>query len=282
MKRYFLLLVFLFPKGVFALFEWRNVGAEALGFAEGYTAIARGVESIPFNPAGLAGSAFQVQATYTPLYGGLNVGLRSADLSLALPTPYFNLGIRAQDVSADLGKESGGSHREETFTLALARYISESARIGVNFNLYHLQFPDPFGSATTLGVDVGFLADLYRRWRFGFFVENLNGAYFSTEGGREPLPRALGVAVAFTPTPLATTTVDIRKEPNFPARLVFAQEIRLIQDRFSVRGGVLKEGERFRWSLGASFYLSTISLNYSATFDPNLPLTHSIGLSYGR
>jgi len=266
-----------------ALFEWRNVGAEALGFSEGYTAIARGIEAIPFNPAGLADTKFYAaRATYVPIYGGLDVGLRSVDFSFAHAFSKFVIGMRAQDVGADLGEESGGRYAEETFTLSFARYLNDNIRAGLNLNAYHLQFPSPFGSGTTFGIDLGILAHLYTRWRFGFMLENLNQASLKTTDGKEPLPEALSVGLAFIPFENAATVFDIRKEPDYPARFVFAQEIAFWNRRLRIRGGILSEGERFRWSAGAGFSVMDVTLDYAAIFDPNLPLTHVFGLKYGR
>lgn len=266
-----------------ALFEWRNTGAEALGFSEGYTAVARGVEAIPFNPAGLADTkSYSARASYIPIYGGLDVGLRSADFSTAYAFPVFVIGFRAQDVGADLGDESGGRYAEETFTLSLARYLNNNLRAGLNLNAYHLQFPNPFGSGTSFGADLGILADIYTRWRFGFMLENLNHGSMKTKEGKEPLPEALCIGLSFIPFEDAATVFDIRKEPDYPARFAFAQEIAFWSKRLRIRGGILSEGERFRWTAGAGFSLLNLTLDYAAIFDPNLPLTHAFGLKYGR
>ncbi len=259
--------------------------ADALGGAT--VAYPVGLASIYGNPAGLVSlTGFQAETFYKPLYGGLGIGLRTLQASVAMPYRGVGIALSYKETGATLTQDGyenaySGAYREGVWTLSLARSLTEAFAFGLNFHLYHFQEPR-FGGVSTFGLDFGLLARFYRRWALGASVTNFNRPRFHGTYRDEPLPVAVAVGLRYQPWAFATTVVQARKTPDHPARVAFGQEIRWLAGKVALRVGVAQEGEVTTPSLGFGVVAGPLRLDYATVLSLDLPVTHVFGLTYRR
>jgi len=264
-----------------SLYEDIATGVRPSALSGAFTAIAEGPEAVHFNPAGLdAIFNFSFSGYYKSLYGGIS-GLHNIGFTFVKKLHTNAIALTAQEIGADLEGEDGGKYSEGSFTFSLARKIHPQVSIGFNFNLFHVQHPR-FGSTNALGIDFGLLSRFHRKWRMGFFIENVNRPLFKGEVKNYDLPRILYFGFAIEPTERARSSITLRKEPDYPTRISFGQEVDLIGDIFTLRGGILSEASLIKFSFGMSLIVQGIDIGYAFIADQNLPLTHIFGISKGR
>ncbi|MCD6382250.1 MAG: hypothetical protein J7L74_01365, partial [Candidatus Hydrothermae bacterium] len=92
----------------------------------------------------------------------------------------------------------------------------------------------------------------------------------------------IAFGMSLKPMRNAITEIAVRKEENYPARFMIGQELNLFKGMIGLRGGLLSEGELTKFSFGLDFNRAPLRITYGMQYDPDLPLTHIIGISYGR
>ncbi len=270
-----------------ALYEDLSAGPVTDALAGAYVAYAAGIDAVYTNPAGLAQtSRFMAETFYKPLYGGLGIGLRTLQASIALPYHGTMVAFSYKETGASLqtqGYESAytGAYRESAWTFSMARFLTEGLALGMNLHLFRFQEPR-FGGTSTFGLDLGLLGRVNTRWTLGASIQNFNRPSLHGTYRNEPLPVTIAVGLSYRPWASATTVVEAQKTMDHPARLSFGQEIRFAQDRIALRLGLAQEGEVTTPTLGFGLTSGSLQLNYAAVFSLDLPLTHVFGLSYRR
>ena len=275
-----LVLLLLVPFLLSAAFEDMESGArpEALGCA--FTAISDDANSIHFNPAGLSFiQEIQLTAYYKNLYGIVN----NATFNAVFPASFGTLGFSFQNVSVkgeetNINGESLGEktlESENTITLSYGKALNEDLSFGCNLIGYQLT-QTRFGSANTFGVDLGLLADIYDRWRLGFFAHNINSPTLGEEN-RHNLPRLLSLGISFTPFKGVTSSIDLSKEVGKDTRLCFGQEFQILKN-ITLRAGL--STQPIKASFGIGLLIKNIEIDYSVLNHEVLPMTHIIGVSY--
>ncbi len=265
-----------------AIFSDLNTSPRALGVSGAFVASAEGLESVHFNPAGITEvDNLEVLTYYKHLYSGLSVGLHNMAIGVAKRFGKNVLALDIQDFGANLKGEYEGRYAEDAITLTYGYSLSKYLRLGLNLNLFHLQEPR-FGSANTFGVDIGVISTLYHSWRLGIFIQNVNAPCINGRENSYNLPRFISFGLAFRPIKNCKTEISIRKEEDFPARFMMGHEVSLFGGAIDLRGGLFTEGELTKFSFGVDFNRAPITVKYAMQFDPNLPLTHIIGISYRR
>lgn len=265
----------------FGLYEDIATGVRPTALSGAFTALAEGPEAVHFNPAGLdVIKNFSFTGYYKSLYGGIS-GLHNMGFTLAKKISTSSLALTLQEIGADLEGEDGGRYSEGSLTFSLARPIHPQVSIGLNLNLFHVNHPR-FGSTNAFGLDFGLLSRFHRKWRMGFFIENINRPLFKGKEKNYDLPRILYFGFALAPSDRARTSITLRKEPDYPTRVSFGQEVDLISDILTIRGGVLSESSLIKFSFGMSITFKGLDVGYTLVADPNLPLTHIIGITSGR
>ncbi|MCD6087258.1 MAG: hypothetical protein J7K11_04775 [Candidatus Hydrothermae bacterium] len=264
------------------LFSDINTSPQALGRSGAFVASAEGLEAVHFNPAGLTEiSNFEVQTYYKHLYSGLSVGLHNASIAVAKRWKNSVIAFNFQDFGASLKGEYEGRYAEDVLTVTYGYSLSKYLRFGTNFSFYHLQEPR-FGGTSSFGVDLGIITSIYKSWQMGVFVQNLNAPSIHGDYDNYRLPRFIAFGMSLKPMRNATTEIAVRKEENYPARFMIGQELSLFRGMIGLRGGLLSEGELTKFSFGLDFNKAPLKITYGMQYDPNLPLTHIIGVSYGR
>lgn len=280
MKRMWILWIsaMLIPMSLHAgVFEDMEFGVRAQGMGGAFTAVANNATAIRFNPAGLSRvDRPELRAQYKDLYGS---GIHNGTLDVAYPTRWGTWGVGYQDMGF-----SQLSERALTISHGLA--LTRDLAFGYNLTGYQIDQGDRLGNAITYGVDAGFMATIYRRWRLGAFIHNANRPEIEStvkNAHTNDLPQLINVGISYTPLTGVLTAFDLSKEKGQPVRALVGMEFRVYEDpllnmRCDVRAGVQTEPNRFSTGLGFSF--SDIQLDYALTNHEKLPLTHQFGFGY--
>lgn len=258
----------------YAVFEDLESGPRPEGLAGAYTAIASDASAIHFNPAGLVDIEMpQVCAFYKSLFSGVNENLHSAAFSFVYPkTKLGTFGVALY--------ESGiAIFSQKAFTVGHGFNLAPDLAFGYNLNGYNVAIEN-FGQGYAFGLDVGFLAKLYKRWRLGFFAHNLNMPTIGTLE-KSYLPRLLNFGIAYSPIQGINSVFDISKEVGKDFRMMAGQELAIIPKITSIglilRAGVSTEPVRFAFGFGIGWKMITI--DYALFTHYELPLTHNIGVN---
>ena len=267
-------------------FSDMETGARPLGLAGAYTALAEGIEAVRYNPAGVAlVPGFEMGTSYKHKWGGLS-GLHCMSIGFVKAMgANAGFGVHLTEFGASIEE---GRYSEATATLSYARSITHQVYIGFNLNVFHIQVPEPDweprlgGSANSVGVDFGVLAKLHPAWSMGAFAQNLNHPSIKGTSKSYELPRVISLGIAFSPTKTAITSLDIRKEPQYSARLSLGQEAYFFDHKLGLRGGLLMEDELMKIAFGFDAKVGSLNFGYTALVRPDLPLSHVFSLKYRR
>jgi hypothetical protein len=263
-----------------------ETAARPLGLCGAYTALAEGVEAIRYNPAGIARvSGWEVGSSYKHKWSGVE-GLHSLSLGFVKSLgDKGNVGVHVTEFGASIDE---GRYSETTASLSYAHSLTAEVHAGLNLNMFYLQVPEPDwapelgGTATAFGLDIGLLARFHPAWSLGVFAGNLNQPSVKGRAKSYDLPQAIAFGVAFAPTETAITSVDIRKERRYAARLSLGQEIYLFDGKLGIRGGLMREDELTKVGFGFDTKIGGLNLAYTALARPDLPLSHAVSLRYRR
>lgn len=263
-----------------AAFEDMESGARPEAVGGAFTAVSDDASAIHFNPAGLSSiGEMEFSALYKNLYGIVNNGTFNFVLPTYLGTVGFsfqNIFVKGEYTTVDeenLGEKTLES--EKAITLSYGRALNKNLSFGCNFIGYQLT-QARFGSASAFGVDLGFLANVYEKWRLGFFTHNLNSPTLGVEK-KHNLPRLLTLGLSFTPYDGVVSSVDFSKEVGKDTRLSFGQEFRILEG-FTLRAGL--STLPVKASFGVGFFIRNFEIDYSVVNHEVLPLTHIFGVSY--
>ncbi len=260
-----------------AVFDDYQPSARARGMGNAYTAVADDINSIFYNPAGLALTPGEINIGGANLQSRAFTQFKSAAGGYALPQKYGTvaLGMRMMDVDF----EDVNLMSEQIWSIghgfALLRDIHSSIQFGYSGNLYRLRFDDT-DTESAFGVDIGVLAILHRRTRFGFSVTNVNHPKMG-DVNQHDLPRKLALGISYIPYEDVVTSVEVKKDFAQQTEFMAGVEYRIF-DPFSIRMGVHQNPAS--WSAGASFYLSGISIDYSFSSHAVLDGTHYLNVGY--
>tara|TARA_X000000368_G_scaffold229281_1_gene181033 strand:- start:2625 stop:3512 length:888 start_codon:yes stop_codon:yes gene_type:complete len=163
----------------------------------------------------------------------------------------FGYGVR--NYSVDYGKSAG---------------VSGDGSDGINL-----------GSHNSLGVDVGVMASLAKRIRFGARAFNINSPSIGEANSSVRLPQRVQVGIAFSPYDLVWTTAAITRSvghaTNFHAGMSYA-----ISDNFFLRSGIQTDPNRFATGFGV--IIKKIHIDYGLLTHPVLPVTHQVSIEVNR
>jgi hypothetical protein len=262
-----ILLVCLFCVGdAEAGFERRDQGARPIGMGGAFVAIADNAWAIVFNPAGLTQLlGDEIAAFYSPQPFGMTE-LSLASFALAHPTPYGQVGVSVNCFGFDLYREVSG-------ILSYANSYRDVFSFGINLTYNSLAIKN-YGSASTIGVDIGILATITRGLRCGFFAANVNAPTIGQ--AREKLPQVYASGLSFRPADRLLLGLDVIKDIRYPALLRGGLEYKVV-DPLSLRVGVGNNPAKF--SSGLGIHYSFVHFDYAMTAHPDLGLSHQFSVA---
>ena len=258
---YILLLV---PRLVFAGFEQTEVGARAKALGSSFVGLANDVWAISYNVGGLANLTQREAAVfYAPTQFGLSELSLSA-FAVGYPTDKGVFGISARRFGFDL-------YREVSWTLSYANTFHDVA-LGVNLN-YHNVAIQNYGSAGTIGFDVGALVHLTSQVQWGISAKNINAPTIGSS--REPLPQSFSTGIAYLPLEKLSLSLDYFKETKFDASSRFGAEYWVV-DEVALRFGISNEPTLYAGGFGIQYNI--FEFDYAFTTHQELGVTHQFSL----
>jgi hypothetical protein len=260
-----IILSFILIQSAIGGFERTETGARAAGFGNAYIALAGEVSGVSYNPSGIARlQRGQVSCYYSPQPFGLSE-LAVASISAAIPLSVGTVGLSARRYGFEL-------YREVSVTATYARIIADSYfGFNLHYDAVHIK---NYGTAGTVGVDVGLIVPLMKKLHWGLAVRNINSPTIGTR--KENLPRVFTSGVAYFPVPDLTLLLDIQKELSFAPSTRFGFEYWILNS-IAIRSGVTEKPTQFSAGLGLKYQF--IQFDYAVAMHQELGWTHSISLT---
>ncbi len=165
-------------------------------------------------------------------------------------------------------------YREVTATAVAAKSFGGIVSAGCNINYDHLAIAG-YGSAWSIGVDVGAAVQITDEVRWGFSLLNINRPTIGEE--KDELPQLYLTGVTCDVLPTASVSFTLIKDVRYP--LSVRTGVRFSPLEFvCLRFGVSSDPSRY--FAGFGIHYSSISVDYSVATHAELGLTHTIGISF--
>jgi len=219
--------------------------AKTIGFGNAYTGYAEGVETIFYNPAGLANlNSYEASFSLHDGYAWF-AKMDNNDLAFAVPISerIGNIALSRNQISPDYG---GVDAYSRIYTLAYARKLVESISTALNLNYYqfYLRNPQPIliGEEEETNIrlfDIG-LSFLYRKrqvnktnwddsFGLGLFFNNLiDSKHEYSFGSKEPKAQFFRAGVSYSFSPLSKNTIELE-----PINIVFTFDGSFLLKKYS-------------------------------------------------
>lgn len=246
-------------------FERVEGGARAVCFGGAFVGLADDSWAIFYNPAGLARLRMpELGLFYSPQPFGLSE-LKSFYLTGVYPTSLGSFATSIRSFGFSL-------YREFSASLAYAREFSGIC-VGMNFNYQSVSITN-YGSAGTIGIDVGVLVLAFKNLRWGIAARNINAPTIGQSAER--LPQIFASGISYEPMDAMHLVFDYQKEIGFPPSPKFGFEYWII-DEIAVLGGVADEPSTYAAGLGIRYLF--FQMNYAFTMHQTLGLTHQASIT---
>lgn len=253
--------------------DFLNAGPQGMG--EAYTAYASDINSMSYNPAGLARSKkYELLFSYKDFYE-MNL-LSQKYIGFAAPGRYINLGFNWNRVGTTRNVEFI-DYGEDTFCLSLAGELKHIKNLALGTNL-------KFYKATSQSNCTGYAADAGVQWydigdnklSLGLFIENFNkpGIYWDT-GAEDTLDPNLKMGMSLEPVENLFYAIDY----DIENRLNLGIELRVLKENLFLRTGIknMLEDEK-SLTMGMGFNVGGIHLDYALSRHSSLGSTHMVSL----
>ena len=223
-------------------FHRQGFGARSRAMGGASVGLSDDVWSAVLNPAALAQiTAGDAGFFYSPQPFGLSE-LADIGVVAASGTPLGSVGIAVR-------RFGYSRYHEITGTLGYAR-VFENAGIGIAANFYSVSI-ERYGSASTIGFDIGMYVRLLEQFRWGVSVHNINTP--SIGAARDKLPQSFLVGIAYLPHIRVRLPFDIQKETSYYPTPRFGFEYWPV-DAVAFRAGYCDEQSEISSGLGIRIF----------------------------
>lgn len=251
-------------------FENTDIGARAVGLNGSFTSVSDNSLAIFYNPAGLGQMKYRdFSVFYSPAPFGLSE-LSTAAITYAEPMKYGILGAALRTYGFDL-------YRETNVILSYGNGYRKKLFYGFNVNLYHLNIEN-YGSASSVGLDAGFMAYINKSLRWGFFGKNITGSRIGE--AKEKIAQVFRTGINYKPLTEASLILEIEKDVKYPISVRGGFEYSLME-YIDLRAGVGNEPSSFTGGIG--FNYDKFQLDYAIYKSGDLGITHqgSLTINFG-
>jgi len=260
-----------------AVFNDYQPSARARAMSNAYVAVSDDANGVFFNPSGISLAPLSASFGMAQLAGQKFTELKTGSFVYPLPKKMGTIGIGAKMFDVDF--EDSALMSESQITLAhgfnLMSDIHSSVRVGWSANMYNLTF-DGFGKDSAYGLNIGALATLHDRTKFGFAVNNLNQPTMGADN-QHSLPRKLAMGISYTPYDQVVTSIEMKKDFAEDTEFMAGVELKLFEPLY-LRAGVHQNPAT--WSAGASFRMIGVVIDYAFTQHTVLDATHYFNIGY--
>ncbi len=276
-KIVFITLILIQTVMLLAVFDDYIPSARARGMGGAYTGVADDVNSLYFNPAGLANVKLEAQVGFSQLYGKPFSEFKTAAVGVQLPKKLGTLAVGARLFDVNFEEEHLMSEQIWTAGHAfdLQKDIHSQISVGYSVNYHRLQFIDE-ETDDAIGFDLGATAFLHGRTKLGFSVSNLNQAVMG-ESNQNTLPSKLALGVSYIPYENVITSLEVKKDFAKETEFMGGVEVRLFEP-LAVRFGV--HSNPATWNAGIGLNVKGIELDLSYSTHAVLPGTLYGNLGY--
>jgi len=247
-------------------FERYSVSARATALAHAITTQACGLDAVRFNPALLSHlQASHLGAGYEHFMSGLE-GLHNIHVGFARPFLIGGIGVH-------LSEFGFSEQKEQAITCSYGIKLSKDFSLGVGNDVYLINNART-GTSFSYGINVAFLASVYKKWWLGVYGHNLNKPRFS-DSDYGVLPYELRAGLGYHPFSDILSMAEISLIDD-DMRIHLASEFNVLKI-VQLRAGVKTNPTVVSGGLGIRITL--ITTDYAIEYVPELPLTHSITIS---
>lgn len=214
------------------------------------------------NPGALRGNAQEIRASYAPSSLGIEGYYEGSSIARAYAGSWFRIALKASALGVQGYREmSGGA----IISLDLPGEVTLGAAVAL-----HSIHIDRYGSASAGTFDLGALARLTERIRFGASMRNPGRARLA---GTE-LPQEVAFGFGFDVGAATTLSLDARHELRRPATVALGLSTIPVPE-LTVRAGVANAPATI--GLGAEYQLDGITVEYGGAYISPLGFRHVIG-----
>ncbi len=260
-----------------AVFDDYQPSARARGMGNAYTAVADDANALFYNPAGLTSTRYGVKFGFANLFNQEFSEYKTVALGAQLPAKLGTLAVGARVMDVDF--EDFTLMSEQIWSIGhgitLVKDVHSEISVGYVGNFYNLSM-DGEEDDTAIGLDLGVLALLHGRTKFGFAVTNVNKAKMGRENQID-LPNKLALGISYTPYDRVTTSIEIKKDFAHETEFMGGVEARVFEP-LALRFGVHQNPATY--NAGASFYVENMEVDYTYTHHAVLEGTHYFSLGY--
>lgn len=164
-------------------------------------------------------------------------------------------------------------YRETRIAVSYGDEFVKTVKAGVNLNYYSVSIQN-YGSAGTIGIDVGLLIDISDEICWGFAAFNLNAPKIGA--AKEKLPQVFSTGITFAPVSEAIIAASIVKDVRFPAELHMGVEYSLLE-MIALRAGTTSDPNTLNAGIGIKY--SFAQFDYAFSSHGELGVTHQFSLS---
>ncbi|SVB36416.1 uncharacterized protein METZ01_LOCUS189270, partial [marine metagenome] len=132
------------------------------------------------------------------------------------------------------------------------------------------------GSVNSATLDLGILASLREKYRFGAFLKNINSGAVGKGMTRQVLPRRINIGITYIPiTGLSTSIVSEHLFGRDENQIKGAIKYKL-NSYLKIYAGAQSNPNRF--GIGFTFILNRQSISYGLLTHPVMPITHQFNI----
>jgi len=252
----------------FAQFEFGATNARANGYGDIRVTNQTAFSTIE-NQAGLTkleNFTIGLSAKNHYLLGAVN----SLSAAAALPTTSGTFGLGVQYNGID-------GYSEIKAGLAYARQLFDAFSIGIQLNAHQLSI-DQYGNKTLVNFEAGVQAEITNQLVAGGHVSNPIQMSV-TEDENLRLPSVVTIGLKYLPSEKLNVLAEVEKSLQKDAIIKAGIEYFLL-DQFALRMGINSNPNLIYAGFGLNF--SSIAIDFSASYHPQLGYSPMIGLVYGN
>lgn len=248
-------------------FERHAQSARAVGLAHALTASCQGIDAIRLNPAWLPLiDQNRAAVGYERTLGGIE-GLHNIMLGYARPLFHGGFGIQ-------LSEFGFSEQKEQAVTIAYGSSFNEMFSFGLSGDAYIID-NERLGRAYAFGLNFGLLGRIYKKWSLGVHGHNINRPQFGLYDDGQ-LPAELKAGLAYEPFEGILSEIDLSMKDD-ELRVHLAAEF-LLFNMLYLRSGIKTNPVTVGAGTGIGYRF--LSFDYAAEFVPDLPLSHTVTLSF--
>lgn len=265
MWRILFIIMVIVPGKAFSGFEHREIGSRSVALGGAVTALPGGV----WASGGNVGSLWrltrdEVSFTYSPQPFGLSE-LNSAGVAFAHRFPFGVTALSASRYGFELYRE----------VMTSFSFATEVTGVGVGTTLHYQSVAiQNYGSAGTIGLDLGVWASVTSQLSIGVSAHNLNAPTIGS--AEEVLAEKFSIGFAYELPMNMIVVLDYQKEVGIQASTCFGTEYRVL-DAFALRAGFREVPSLTTGGFGILY--GAVKLDYAITHHSELGWTHRVTLT---